>query len=56
MHKYTLSFDEKQMLVLNAALVELPYRVAAALIQDINRQIAESTERVTMQKIVEDGK
>jgi len=36
-----LEFNEQQMAVLNAALVELPFRVAAPVIQHINNQIAE---------------
>jgi hypothetical protein len=36
-----LEFNEQQMAVLNAALMELPFRVAAPVIQHINNQIAE---------------
>jgi len=36
-----LEFNEQQLAVLNAALVELPFRVAAPVIQHINNQIAE---------------
>jgi hypothetical protein len=36
-----LEFTEQQLAVLNAALVELPFRVAAPVIQHINNQIAE---------------
>jgi hypothetical protein len=34
-----LEFTEQQLAVLNAALVELPFRVASPLIQHINNQI-----------------
>lgn len=36
-----LEFNEQQLNVLSAALVELPYRVAAPLINHINHQIQE---------------
>jgi len=36
-----IQFNEQQLQVLNAALVELPYRMAAPLIQHINQQINE---------------
>ena len=41
--QYKFVLDEKDMPVLNAALVELPYKLAAPLIDKINRQIAEQT-------------
>ncbi len=37
--KFILSFTKEQMAVLNSALVELPFKIAASLIQDINIQI-----------------
>jgi hypothetical protein len=37
--KLTLSFTKEQMSILNAALVELPFKIAAPLIQEINAQI-----------------
>jgi hypothetical protein len=36
-----LEFNDQQLQVLNAALVEIPYRMAAPLIQHINQQIKE---------------
>jgi hypothetical protein len=36
-----IEFNEQQMAALNAALVELPFRVSAPLIQHINQQIQE---------------
>jgi hypothetical protein len=36
-----IQFNEQQLQVLNAALVEIPYRMAAPLIQHINQQIQE---------------
>jgi hypothetical protein len=36
-----IELNEQQLQVLNAALVEIPYRVAAPLIQHINQQIQE---------------
>jgi len=36
-----IELNEQQLQVLNAALVEIPYRVAAPLIAHINHQIQE---------------
>lgn len=36
-----IEFNEQQLQVLNSALVELPFRIAAPLIQHIHNQIAE---------------
>ena len=36
-----LEFNEQQLQVLNAALVELPFRISAPLINHINHQIQE---------------
>ena len=45
MKPITLSFTQEQLQVLNAALVEAPYRVAAPLIASINSQIQRQFER-----------
>ena len=37
-----IEFNEQQLGILNAALVELPYRIATPLIQHINQQIQEA--------------
>lgn len=39
--KMKLEFNEQQLSVLNAALIELPYRISAPLINHINQQIQE---------------
>ena len=36
-----LEFNEQQLSVLNAAIIELPYRISAPLIAHINQQIKE---------------
>jgi 16S rRNA A1518/A1519 N6-dimethyltransferase RsmA/KsgA/DIM1 with predicted DNA glycosylase/AP lyase activity len=36
-----LEFNEQQLSILNAAIVELPYRISAPLINHINQQIKE---------------
>ena len=36
-----IEFNEQQLSVLNAAIIELPYRISAPLINHINQQIAE---------------
>lgn len=38
---YTLTFTPEQLVILNDALVEMPYRTVAPLIYEINMQIAE---------------
>lgn len=43
--EYVLRFNEQQMQVLNAALCEMPYRMAAPIIQSINEQIASASKR-----------
>jgi hypothetical protein len=37
--KLILSFNKEQMTVLNTALIELPFKIAAPLIQEINAQV-----------------
>ena len=39
MNPITLTFTQQQLAMLNQALVELPFRVAAPLIQHINAEI-----------------
>lgn len=39
MNSITLSFTQEQLQILNAALLEVPYRLAAPLISSINSQI-----------------
>lgn len=41
MDKVTLSFTMEQMRVIDMALSELPFKVSAPLIQDINAQLQE---------------
>jgi len=36
-----IEFNEQQLSILNAAIVELPYRISAPLITHINQQIKE---------------
>jgi hypothetical protein len=36
-----IEFNEQQLSILNAALVEIPYRMAAPLIAHMNQQIQE---------------
>lgn len=43
--EYVVRLDEKDIPVLSAALVELPYRIAAPLIDRLNRQIAEQQKQ-----------
>jgi hypothetical protein len=39
MNTINLSLTKEQLSAINAALMELPYRISAPLIQDINMQI-----------------
>lgn len=38
---FTLTFTEQQMLILNQALQDLPFKLAAPLFETINKQIKE---------------
>lgn len=44
MNTITLTFTQEQLQILNAALVEIPYRVAAPLISEINKQIKDQAK------------
>lgn len=37
--EYTLKFTEQEMQVLNAAIVELPFKIVAPLVKSINEQL-----------------
>lgn len=45
MNQITLSFTQEQLQVLNTALLEVPYRLAAPLISSINNQIQQQFNR-----------
>lgn len=47
---YTLTFTEQQLLVLNQALQDLPFKMAAPLFDAINKQIQEQ-EQVEADKV-----
>lgn len=36
-----IEFNEQQLQILSAAIIELPYRISAPLIEHINKQIQE---------------
>lgn len=41
---YTIEFNEKELQILNAAIIELPYKIAYPLIQSINEQISKQNK------------
>ena len=43
--EYSVKLTEQELGILSAALVELPFKAAAPLIANINRQIAEQDKR-----------
>lgn len=45
MKTITLTFTEQQIQILNAALIEVPYRLAAPLISSINSQIQDQAKQ-----------
>jgi hypothetical protein len=45
MKTFAITFTQEQLQVLNAALSEIPYRVAAPLINSINAQIQKQFDR-----------
>jgi hypothetical protein len=42
MNNYSIQLTQQQLSIIDAALQEMPHRLAAPLIQDINRQLTES--------------
>ena len=50
-----IEIDEKYIGILSAALGELPYKVAAPLVADINRQIYEMQKAATSTPVDENG-
>lgn len=45
--EYTVKVNENDISILSAALVELPFKVSAPLIDKLNRQIAEQSGKNT---------
>ena len=45
MNNLTLIFTKEQITILNAALIELPFKIAAPLVYEINAQIKKQTEQ-----------
>lgn len=43
--EYSIALTGQELSVLSAALVELPFKIAAPLVAKINRQIAEQDKR-----------
>ena len=43
--EYIVKITEQDIVVLSAALVELPYKVSAPLIERLNMQIAEQADK-----------
>lgn len=41
---YTITFDQAQLVLLNKALVELPFKEAAPLINHINKELSSPAE------------
>ena len=53
--EYSIRLDTEDFPVLSAALVELPYKVSAPLIDKINKQIAEQEATRSKQGNAEKG-
>jgi hypothetical protein len=45
MNKITLEFNEQQLDILNVALMEIPYKLSAPIINNINLQIKSQIEK-----------
>ena len=43
--EYKITLTEQELSILSAALVELPFKIAAPLVERINRQIAEQRKK-----------
>lgn len=48
--EFHLIFTEQELNIVSTALVELPFKIAAPLIQKINQQIAEQQKLVPAEK------
>ena len=54
--EYSIRLDTEDFPVLSAALVELPYKISAPLIDKINKQIVEQDAQRNTPKNAESGK
>lgn len=52
--EYTVRINEQDISVLSAALVELPFKVSAPLIDKLNRQIAGQSKNSDAEKAKEE--
>lgn len=43
--KYTLTFSEEELMILDKALQEVPFKYAAPIVRSINDQIIEQTRQ-----------
>ena len=50
MKTFQLTFNEQQLQILNAALVEMPFKMSAPIINHINAEIQKSFDRATDEK------
>jgi len=50
MKTFTLSFNEQQLQVLSAALIELPFKTSAPIIQHINTEIQKQFDKAVDEK------
>jgi hypothetical protein len=47
---FTLNFNEQQLQILSAALVELPFKTSAPIIQHINAEIQKQFDKAVDEK------
>jgi len=50
MKTFTLNFNEQQLQILSAALVELPFKTSAPIIQHINAEIQKQFDKAVDEK------
>lgn len=55
MKTYTIEFNEQQLQVLNALLIEAPYRVAAPVVNHINAQIQKAHDMAIDNRSIPSG-
>lgn len=54
--KFNLSLTKDQLAIVNAALMEAPYRIAAPLIQEINKQIQHQFNTAKSNELTDEDK
>lgn len=49
--QYKFVFNEQHMMILDAALKELPYKIAIVLINEVNKQLEDQMKKPEMEEV-----